>query len=423
MRIWLVQTGEEMPSDGPGTRLLRTALLAGELSRRGHDVVYWNATFNHQKKVQRASASFVQSQSDGYETVFLYGRSYASNVSLGRILSHRENAAEFAKIAPAKPRPDLIVCGMPTIELCHAVAQFAQASDVPYVIDCRDMWPEVIEDRLPMPLRLATYPVTQYWRRQRNTAFANAAAVTGVTDAFVAWGKQAGGGVVGVNDRFFVLTADTANYSEADLAAAEHRWVTELGPRDPNRTTILMAGNLSDRVDIMTAVRAAASMASEGSKSYQLVVCGKGDLERAIAEIAADSATVHFAGWCSGAEIRQLADRCAAGLLPYSNVADLLASLPNKVGEYLSYGLPILTCLKGEVAKALGPRNVIVPYTEGDEESFKAAVQCLAWPVPESMRQATRAAFEDLFDPKMVYPAFADHLENMVRCERRTVEA
>lgn len=418
MRIWLVQTGEELPSDGPGTRLLRTALLARELAGRGHDVVYWNATFNHQKKIQRAASSFSQNQEHGYESVFLFGRGYARNLSLSRIASHLENAAEFRRLAPKKARPDLILCGMPTIELCDAVASFARSECIPYVVDCRDMWPEVIEMHLPFAMRMAAYPVTRHWRRQRNAAFAGAAAITGVTDAFVNWGKQGVGGIVGPDDKSFVLTADTANYEESDLAAAEQRWIAELGPRSVNRTTVLFAGNLSARVDIMTAVNAAARMPNGETQSYQLVVCGKGDLEHSIREVAAERPSVHFAGWCSGAEIRQLADRCAAGLLPYSNVPDLVASLPNKVGEYLSYGLPILTCLNGEVARTLGPRNVLVPYDEGQQDSFIAAMRSIAEPISKARKAAAHRAFADFFDPRRVYPAFADHLEFLAKGNR-----
>lgn len=87
LKIWLVQTGEEMPDDPGPPRLLRTALLARQLTERGHEIVFWNATFNHQQKVQRFDKSTVQQSRDGYTIQYLAGRPYSRNISGERILS------------------------------------------------------------------------------------------------------------------------------------------------------------------------------------------------------------------------------------------------------------------------------------------------------------------------------------------------
>ena len=45
----LIQPGEPLPIEGP-TRPWRTGLLAEELTRRGHEVLWWSSAFSHARK-------------------------------------------------------------------------------------------------------------------------------------------------------------------------------------------------------------------------------------------------------------------------------------------------------------------------------------------------------------------------------------
>jgi glycosyltransferase involved in cell wall biosynthesis len=415
MKIWLVQTGEEMPSDQGQPRLLRTALLAKELALRGHDVLYWNATFNHQKKFQRASKTFRVRQGGLYDCIFLAGKPYQRNVSVARIISHIQNANAFSRLAPTEHRPDVIVCGFPTIELTVAVARFAKTWNIPLIVDARDMWPEVIEHYLPAPLRFAAAPILKFWTRQRNYALASAASIVGVSSGFVHWACMAAGRSVSAHDRHFFLAGDMSGQETKSMAAAHEFWDAQLGPIDARRSTVMMAGNLSSRVDILTAVRAAALLPQSPQLSFQLVVCGKGDLEKDISAIAGHSKAVFFAGWRSGAELQALAQRCSAGILAYSNTPDLSVSMPNKIGEYLSYGLPIITCLRGEIDRQLSKHSVIISYDEGSVASAIMAYQFATQQGKVNRASAVKAAYRELFDPATIYPKFANHVESFAR--------
>ena len=49
MNIWLIQSGEPLPTDDT-VKKMRTALLADELLAKGHSVIWWTSAFDHIKK-------------------------------------------------------------------------------------------------------------------------------------------------------------------------------------------------------------------------------------------------------------------------------------------------------------------------------------------------------------------------------------
>ena len=53
MNVWIIQTGEQLPIRS-GVRKMRTAVLADKLLERGHSVLWWASTFEHQRKVMIA---------------------------------------------------------------------------------------------------------------------------------------------------------------------------------------------------------------------------------------------------------------------------------------------------------------------------------------------------------------------------------
>lgn len=113
MRVWILNVGEEIPSD-PGTpRLLRAAIPARELALRGHEVTWWNSSVNHQQKIQRVDGTTSLRTAERLETVLLWGRLYRSNRSLSRIVSNFETAFAFLWEARKRQPPDVIVAGLP----------------------------------------------------------------------------------------------------------------------------------------------------------------------------------------------------------------------------------------------------------------------------------------------------------------------
>ena len=152
MDVWVIKTGEPVPyiEEESGDRLFRAGLMAQALVDSGANVTWFTGQFHHQLKRMRnvAPCTIQRPDPSGPSLIFLPSRGYKRHISPKRFLDHRDLQLQFLKIAPTLPRPDLIVCAWPTIELADAAVKFGRSQDIPVILDIRDLWPDVFYERI-----------------------------------------------------------------------------------------------------------------------------------------------------------------------------------------------------------------------------------------------------------------------------------
>ena len=205
MRVWLVTTGEPLPTDSSEGRLLRTAILAEQMASNGTDVVFWSSTYDHMRKRQRANRNRTLEVQPNYQLRLLFAPGYRANISLRRHWHHRAVARQFRKEASRAERPDIILCSLPTLELCHEAVELGCRFNIPVVLDVRDLWPDLLLDLIPRPARvggrIAFHPMFQSVRHSCK----HATAITGATPAYVNWGLAYAGREATPLDRNFPM--------------------------------------------------------------------------------------------------------------------------------------------------------------------------------------------------------------------------
>ena len=105
LKIWLRQRAESLPID-PNVRKMRTALLADELTARGHSVIWWTSAFDHFTKKWRVDKDSEIQIKDLLRVKALKGLGYKKNVSISRFIDHRIIARKFKKYACDMDKPD-----------------------------------------------------------------------------------------------------------------------------------------------------------------------------------------------------------------------------------------------------------------------------------------------------------------------------
>lgn len=416
MHIWLITVGEPWPTDGDNPRLHRTGINAGFLAARGHDVVSWSGTFDHFTKTERTGHDLEFSAPQNYPIVGLYAGTYNRNVSIKRIRYHREVARRFRAEAARRSAPEIIVVSLTPLELARAAVEYGREKNIPVIVDVRDLWPDAWADQLPAPLRPFRHILLKPFYDDLKHAVRGATAIIGITDAMVDWAMTSTGRARGALDRAFPLVYLTQQPDAAAIAAARKHWLSEGVGASPDEIVGCFFGNVSHRAEFETPFRAIAEMPDALRSRIKLVMCGRGENEALVRDYAARVPQIHFHGWADAPHIRALMEISHFGLLPYPPDFDFMMSLPNKVFEYLSGGLPIITSLPGETEKLFARYGCGKTYTSGQPKTFEAILQgFVSNPGELAALTAGARAAGSAYDATAISVSFETYLENVLR--------
>jgi glycosyltransferase involved in cell wall biosynthesis len=412
MNIWLLQSGEQLPSDGVvgPTRLMRSGLTASMLDAAGHSVTWWASTFNHLAKHHRTEGYAEMRLFSRSRVCLLPGRSYRRNVSVARLVNHWQVAREFTRRAAREPLPDVLLAAYPSVDLAHAAVQFGRCHNIPVAVDIRDLWPDIFLDAVPAVVRpLARLGISRYRLLRRQTML-RADGIWGTSNRFVDWGLDAAARPRGAQDLTFPLAYLRDPVDAKSLAAATEKWRALIGSA-PQGLVFSFVGSFGERVLDLTPVIEAASLARAQGLPYTFVLCGTGPALAGFREQAKGLGNLHFPGYVDATAVQALLRMSTAGIVPYRPLWDFQMSLPNKAIEYLSTGLPIVACQGGELKRLLQRSGAGLTYDAGSPMDLLRALQQVVQPDFQlRARQAASAVFDQEFDAGVVYQRYIDSL-------------
>lgn len=412
MRIWLTQMGENIQTDGESVRLFRMGLLAEYLESSGHQVVRWAPTFNHYEKRQRFDEDTVVTLSPHHEIRHLYTNGYHRHRSLARVRCHRTFARRWLESADDAARPDVILVGMPTPENLNAANQLGERYGVPVAADVRDLWPDAFyagqSDAMKAMLKVALAPM----RRQVSLGLQRADAIIAISEDYLSWALDKAHRDATASDAVFPLSYSPPPVVPSLVASAEAKWHDLLLGRP---VTIVFFGSFSASFDLQTVVAAAQMLEDEHPGIVEFVLCGDGPSLEAIRRSSAGLDFVHLPGWVSATDIAQLMQVADMAIAPYRS--DATMGLPNKLSEYWSAALPVVSSLRGEAQSLVSAVGGGLFYESSSPDSLKDALS--AYVSSPELRRTHGANGRDhwarVTSPDVVYPSMVDHLEALVR--------
>lgn len=419
MRVWLIKVGEPLPGDiaesGGREREYRMGLIARQLLAAGHEVEWWSSTFDHRRKTHRAKQYERIEVEPGYQLHLLPSPGYHNNVSLARLYDHAVFADCFSRHAADSLRPDLIFCALPTIDLCQVATQYGRHNGIPVVLDVRDLWPDIFQELVPGFLRPFSEIGMRVLRRKVGRACRDATGLVGITPRFVEWATTYAGRPVGPNDESFPLAYPEEQLPQSEVQKALEKW-RELGLDDGQfvASAILYLGH-PRFLDMAPVLDAARRLAARDANHFRIVICGDGEGLPELRRQAAGLPTVLFPGWAGAAEIRALLELSSVGLVPYASTFSFKMSYPNKVFEYMSAGLPIISQLQGQISELLAGEACGLTVGNADGAALaKAIVECDADPIRLGrMGNAAKALYRRSFAAERVYSELVKHLEGV----------
>jgi glycosyltransferase involved in cell wall biosynthesis len=303
---------------------------------------------------------------------------------------------------------------MPTIEFSLAATQYGKERNVPVVLDLRDMWPDIFLDVAPKVLRPLARMVLWPMDTSLRKACKNATALFGITEEFLEWGLQKAGRPRNGLDAVFHHAYKVPQLSHESMQEAEKFWRRHGIEGSTTDFIVCFFGYFGRQFDLDAVIDSAWML--KDHPHIRFVLCGNGDSFERYRKKVEGLTNVVLPGFVGQAEIAALMRMARVGLAPYLNKTDFNFSIPNKIGEYLSAGLPIVSSMKGTVERLLAVYGCGVTYPSGNAAALAECLNHLSRDGSRLQQMSANAAalFAEKFDAAKVYSAMADRLDAVV---------
>jgi glycosyltransferase involved in cell wall biosynthesis len=348
MNIWFVCIGEPVPTDKDLRNLHRCGQFALEFSKSGNKVNWITSNFDHFSK-EKLEVESEMKISENFTISFLDTKPYKKNISLSRFHSHYLIGNEFKKKIKnfSSNHPDIIYASFPTIELAYECTKYAVKNRIPIVVDVRDLWPDIFLSAVPNFLHFIAKIALFSWYRKKSYIFKNATSIIAISNGCLEFANQNIDRKDNKNDKI-VYKSYFPNQSVQKSKSDKFKAIY-VGAISKNKTSLKSVIEVFNDLD----------------SRYELIICGDGDDINYYKSIANDN--IIFKGWVSKSDINNIISDCSLGLVPLKNRFDFNRAIVNKAIEYISYGIPVITSLKGDLKDFVEANNVGLFYANKKE--------------------------------------------------------
>ena len=346
MKVLIFQTGEPLPIDGDSLRLMRAGFLRDFLVLKGETVRLISSRFFHQTKQHRHLS---QDKLDAFNCVLIDSPGYKVNIGPRRFIDHAVLAWNLAKRLEMEATPDAVFIGYPPIEAAYVLAKWCQKRGVPYVIDVKDLWPQIFVDFFPSWLRGIARLLFLPWFFMAKSAIDGAFAVCSISEPFLNEVKRNVGLERQPKDFVAHLTRpkDESQKCSSHSVFVENDLVAGANNRGQDvPTKLVFAGSFTRVFDFLPLKYALTELELKGL-SIRVELCGDGPNFNQVKEIFQGFTNVNLNGWVTEAELKQHYLEAFATFAPYKPSLDFDLSIPNKLIESFSMGLPVITSIGG----------------------------------------------------------------------------
>ena len=408
LNVWVLQTGEPLIIDGNNQRLMRGMNLANKLVERGHKVLFFSSAFNHQKKLQRTFKNKKIIFNSNLSFYLIASPGYKKNISIKRFYDHFVLAINLRKIlAKNKEKPDIVFIGYPPIEISYVMSKWLTNKKIPYILDVKDQWPDLIVEVFPKQLqyliKLILYPYYYCVKKTIN----NSSSITSMSESFINWSIKISKNKNVNNNQVLPLVSNKKHLDQKKIVLSND-WC------DKNKIfvdsfNILFVGSISRSFDFETLIDCAKKIKNNKVK---FIICGDGELRNDLIEKSYNIENIIFPGWVDNEKIESIALRSSIAIAPYKNYKNFIDNIPNKIIDYLSYGLPILSPLRGEVESLIKTKQLGMSYLENSGDSLMLSINEIYLNKKQIISYSCNA--KKLYNEQYSYDLVYDNAVNLV---------
>jgi glycosyltransferase involved in cell wall biosynthesis len=392
-KILVVAFASQLPGE-KGNNRSRFRYVCEYLAAEGHEVVELVSSFRDYDRFQR---DVKVEYKTSYKITILPEKGYKKNVSFQRIQSQRNFAKEVKEWLNKQDSFDLVYCCVPTHETALVASDFSKKQKIPFVIDVQDLWPEAmkmvinikyISDLLFTPMKL-----------QADAVYKSADAIVACSQTYL--------------DRALMVNTKSQRnecvYIGVDLDSFDDNAnkTIESISKDDTEIWITYIGMLGLSYDLITLIKSCDNVYKKIGANIHVNIIGTGEQMESLKALSKKcSVPVHLLGWMDHSKV--------AGYLKKSDVLVNAIkktgpqSITNKIGDYVSAGVPIINGSPNtEFINLIDEREMGINYEAENVESMTSAILKIlneySYEQRIDMGRNARQFAEEQFDRKNSY--------------------
>ncbi len=393
MKIIIITVGEP-PLIFKDHRLHRSAILSLELSKDS-EVEYWSSNFFHQTKNFFKSGNYKINQNLTFKSIKTLG--YKKNVSILRFIDQFVFAIKvFVLLFFQKNKPSLIIASLPTCDLSFCVSVYAKLFNVKYIIDVRDMWPDIFWLRkknkfIRLIIKILSTPQIFF----RNFSIKNADGLVSITNEFLDWTKSKSNNLSNQLIEYFYLSPPFIDYKKNNHSSSSEINIIFIGVISYQKFDFINLLNVLKKI----------------KKNIKFHIFGDGDDLNKLKRDSQNITYIKIYGYNNHDKILNVAKSCHYGLANYNPTVDFKMSIPNKIIEYLSYDLDIIYCLDGSSKRFLEKNKIGKYYRYNDQKSLENLLNSLEI---NYKPYNSRSIYDKNFNPNKVYESYKNFIKKIL---------
>lgn len=332
---------------------MRLVNLANSLINKGHKVKVITSLFFHQEKKFRTVDQSCFYNYDQIEYNFIKSPGYRKNISILRIIDHFFLAYNLSKKLKKLKNIDLVFVGFPPIETSYVLARWCKKMKIPYIVDCKDLWPELFINNRNFFFKILIYPYYLLSSYLKNYVLINSTNVSMISENFIQ----------NIPNEKKIVCYLTKKKTQNQIIHIDKK-IKDIFLNTKKKKIIFIGNFMVDAYDFEILNKLKTYIVN--SKKFEFHFFGEGPSKKKCMKIL-NFNNIFFHGRANLHEFDFILNKSSAVFLPIRNRFDYLRSIPNKVIDAIQYKLPIFTSLNGETGKIIEKYNIGFVYSNHEE--------------------------------------------------------